>query len=166
MKHCFTLVELLAVIGIVAILVGITVGGLSFATAKADESKTIALMEEFETALEKYKEDYGVYPIQATAGNVDFAETHWHVFTNQSAESPTSKPNKRNKPYMEGIRNLPIDGDGHQYFEDAYGNVFQYEYPNSVASRNTTKYALWSKGKDGSKTTGTTDDDICSWKQK
>ncbi len=155
MKHYFTLVELLAVIGIVAILVGITVGGLSFATTKADEAKTIALMEEFEIALEKYKEDYGIYPIQPTAGNVDFSNGIWDEFKNENGN------NKRGKPYMEGI------GKGNtSTFEDGFGNAFQYQYPNSVSSRNTTKYALWSKGKDGSKTTGTTDDDICSWKQK
>ena len=159
-KRTFTLIELLAVIGIIAILAGLTVGGLSFATSKADEAKTIALMEEFETALEKYKEDYGTYPIQTTAGKVDFNEDQWNFFTNKSADLSPSKPNKRNKPYMEGIGNISI-------FEDGFGNAFQYQYPNSDASRNTTKYALWSKGKDGGKASGgTTDDDICSWKQK
>lgn len=152
MKRHFTLVELLAVIGIVAVLAAITVGGLSFATARADEAKTLALMEEFEIALEKYKEDYGVYPIQETAGDVKFSDSKWDYFTNKSN-------NKRGKPYMEGIGNVTT-------FEDGFGNAFQYEYPNSVASRNTTKYALWSKGKDGSKDSGTSDDDICSWKQK
>ena len=157
MKRYFTLVELLAVIGIIAVLAAITVGGLSFATAKADEAKTIALMEEFEIALEKYKEDYGIYPIQETAVNgkfdVDFSDDKWDNFTNKNNN------NKRGKPYMEGIGNIST-------FEDGFGNAFQYQYPNSVPSRNITKYALWSKGKDGSKTTGTTDDDICSWKQK
>lgn len=149
-KRTFTLIELLAAIGIIAILAGLTIGGLSFATAKADESKTIALMEEFETALEKYKADYGAYPV--FSGDVDFSKDEWKTFTNE-------KPNKQNKAYMEGIKQLSI-------FEDGFGNAFQYEYPNTDSSRNTTKYALWSKGKDGSKTTGTTDDDICSWKQK
>ncbi len=153
MKRHFTLVELLAVIGIIAVLAAITVGGLSFATAKADEAKTIALMEEFEIALEKYKEDYGVYPIQETAGDVKFSDAIWANFTNKNNN------NKRGKPYMEGIGNITT-------FEDGYGNAFQYQYPNTFPSRNTTKYALWSKGKDGSKASATTDDDICSWKQK
>ncbi len=155
MKRHFTLVELLAVIGIIAVLAAITVGGLSFATAKADEAKTIALMEEFEIALEKYKEDYGTYPIQKTAGDVDFSKDQWAFFTNQSEEAPISKPNKIGKPYMEGVRHITT-------FEDGFGNAFQYEYPNSVASRNTTKYALWSQGKKKADSS----DDICSWKQK
>ena len=148
-KHCFTLVELLAVIGIIAILAAITVGGLSFATSKADEAKTIAIMEEFEIALEKYKEDYGVYPIQQSAGNVNFNDNQWDNFVNRNNN------NRLGKPYMEGIGNLTT-------LDDGYGNAFQYQYPNSVASRNTTKYALWSQGKRAS----TNEDDICSWKQK
>ena len=159
-KRTFTLIELLAVIGIIAILAAITVGGLSFATTKADESKTISLMEEFETALEKYKADYGAYPV--FSGDVDFADSKWDYFTNKSAELSPSKPNKLGKPYMEGIRNLPVDDDGCQFFEDAFGNNFQYQYPNTDPSRNTTKYALWSLGK---KKTDSSDD-ICSWKQK
>ena len=158
MKRYFTLVELLAVIGIIAVLAAITVGGLSFATSRADEAKTIALMEEFEIALEKYKEDYGVYPIQKEATGttdlekkykVDFSDSKWANFTNKNGN------NKLGRPYMEGIGNITT-------FEDGFGNAFQYEYPNSDDSRNTTKYALWSLGKKKSDSS----DDICSWKQK
>ena len=155
-KRTFTLVELLAVIGILAILAAITVGGLSFATSKADEAKTIAIMEEFEIALEKYKEDYGVYPIQTSAGDVNFAQDIWDNFKNSNGN------NKIGKPYMEGIR----DANGWIILEDGFGNAFQYEYPNSDPSRNTNKYALWSRGKDGGKSSQTNEDDICSWKQK
>ena len=157
-KRTFTLIELLAAIGIIAILAAITIGGLSFATAKADYSKTQSIIEKFGVALENFKSDYGHYPVQKIAGNLDTSTSDWDKFTNKNND------NKINRPYFDGEAGV---------IEDAYGEPLQYQYPNSVDSRNTTKYALWSKGKDkksGASGTDTADkagekgsDDICSW---
>ena len=54
-QHTFTLVELMAVIAIIAILAGIVLGGLSFASRKSMEAQTIAKMEQFQIALEKFQ---------------------------------------------------------------------------------------------------------------
>ena len=157
-KRTFTLIELLAAIGIVAILAAITIGGLSFATAKADYSKTQSIIEKFGVALENFKSDYGHYPVQKTAGDLDTSTSDWDKFTNKNND------NKINRPYFEGEAGV---------IEDAYGEPLQYQYPNSVDSRHTTKYALWSKGKDKKSGASGTDtsanagekgsDDICSW---
>ena len=141
----------MAAIGIVAILAGIVFAGLRFAQTRAFEAQTIALMEQFEMALEKFHDDYGYYPIMKDAGDVNFDDSAWDLFTNKNDN------NKIKKPYMEGIYN------GYGKFNDGFGEPFQYQYPNGVSSRNTTKYALWSKGADA---TSGNDDDICSWKQK
>ena len=164
MRHRhFTLIELLTVIAIIAILAGLTFGGLNYASSKAARDKTLSIMLEFEDALENYKKDYGVYPICKTAAEVDFthseSNTTWDKFTNYTA-------NKRKRPYMEGA-----DGK----LRDAYGNAFFYQYPNDVDSRNTNKFALWSVGDDeyhGDKKTNSANnvakagegDDICNWK--
>ncbi len=157
-KRAFTLIELLAVIGIVAILAAITIGGLSFATSKADYSKTQSIIEKFGVALENFKSDYGHYPVQKIAGDLDTSTSDWDKFTNKNND------NKIKRPYFDGEPGV---------IEDAYGEPLQYQYPNSAESRNTTKYALWSKGKDkksGASGTDTADkagekgsDDICSW---
>ena len=162
----FTLVELMAVIAIIAILAGIVMGGLSFASRKSMEAQTIAKMEQFQIALENFHKDYGYYPVQETAGNVDFTHSStnrtWDLFTNHTQ-------NKHNKPYMEGIH------DEYGLFLDGNGVPFQYQYPaDSTKFKNTTKYVLWSKGADGKSKYGTDGtnksaddkDDICSWKQK
>ncbi len=163
MKHRnFTLIELLTVITIIAILAAITIGGVRYASGRAAVAKTIAIMEQFEDALEAYKKDYGVYPISQEPIEVDFDHSAsnilWDKFTNHT-------PNKRNRAYMEGA-----DGK----LLDAYGNAFFYQYPNGEPSRNTSKFALWSKGRDeshGSNATNGADkagedgsDDICNWK--
>ena len=168
--HRFTLVELMAVIAIIAILAGIVLGGLSFASRKSMEAQTIARMEQFQLALENFHKDYGYYPVQTTAGDVDFSDEAWDIFVNwnRSQDKDGNPKNKQNKPYMEGIY--------HNYgkYLDGNGEPFQYQYPNNDNTRNTTKYALWSKGIDGKSQYGTNGtnksaddkDDICSWKQK
>jgi type II secretion system protein G len=171
-KHPFTLLELLSVIVIIAVLAGILLGGMNYASRRADEAKTLAIMEEFATALEAFRVDRGYYPVVSSASEVELkkdpdagpakeprANFPWHYFLsgNQS--------NKR--PYMEGI----ADGDE---IKDAYGNAFYYKCPGT---KNPQKYDLWSKGPDGQhgdKKGGDTDvpanagkgDDICNWKKR
>jgi len=162
-RSFFTIIELVVVIAIIIVLAGIVLGGVKFAQSKAQRDKTIAIMMEFQQALEEYNNDYGHYPIVSVAAEVNFSANDWKLFTNTTR-------NKRNKPYMEGAVGK---------LEDAYGEAFFYQYPNSITSRNTTKYALWSKGLDtahGKRESGSDDgnmanageegsDDICSWKR-
>ena len=152
-KNCFTLLEILIAIGIIAILAALTVGGLQFAGGKSDEAKTIAIMKEFEMALEKYKADKGLYPVVTSAAEVDFDSDEWKKF-------------KAGK-YMSGeLSGKLLDG---------YDNAFWYKYPGD---KNKGKYDLWSLGEDGNHgNSGKSDednaskagedgsDDICNWKQ-
>lgn len=181
-RRYFTLVELLAVMVVIIVLAGITVGGIMFATGKADSAKTVSRMTEFEAALEEYKNDYGVYPIYPTdkkasgqrnyAGcKLDLADAAWDKFMNRTK-------NKKDRPY--------INADDAEY-KDGFDNVFFYSFPNNIKERNSSKYVLWSMGNDGyhgnkseiEDVSGTSDDDvleartdagaegsddICSWK--
>jgi general secretion pathway protein G len=163
-RHSFTLLELLVSIGIILVLAAISFGGMTYASKRAQEAKTIATMEEFINALESFKQDYGFYPIidkdAAVAVNFDVtdnANKGWKLFMNEE-----TKPNKKNRAYMEGELGPLVD---------AYGQEFQYRYPGV---KNKAKYDLWSKGPDktngkkgGDTTPGADDsDDICSWKQR
>jgi type II secretory pathway pseudopilin PulG len=150
-KHNFTLVEILIVIGIILLLVGITIGGLNHAAARGDEAKTLALVSQFGSALDAFYADYNYYPVQATAGQVDFTDDCWALFFNKSGHR-----NKRNKPYLEGFSGTETE------ILDAYGNSLYYQYPDNTDA--TTKFRLWSAGKDGANNNGG-DDDIASWKK-
>ena len=160
-RKSFTLLELLVSIGIILVLAAITFGGMNYASKRAQEAKTLATMEEFISALESFKQDYGFYPIidKDKAVKVDFSKDGWKLFMNETK-------NKKNRAYMEGEL-APL--------VDAYGQELWYRYPGK---KNTAKYDLWSKGPDkqhGKKGTDTNTvanagkdecDDICSWKQR
>ena len=161
-KRSFTLLELMASIGLIMVLAAITYGGITYASSRAQEAKTIATMEEFMTALEAFKQDYGFYPIidKSEPKQVDLSQDGWKLFTNETK-------NKKTRAYMEGDLGELLDG---------YGQAFWYKYPGT---KNSAKYDLWSTGKDryhGNKKTNSSNDkdkaganesdDICSWKQR
>lgn len=75
----FTLLELLAVIAIVALLIGIGVKGYSLAQRSAKEALALADLEKLGLALNEHRVEFGRYPEQETAGPVPrldfFSET-------------------------------------------------------------------------------------------
>ncbi len=58
----FTLVELIAVIAIIAILSAAVLGGVVYAGKKASVAATKGLIERLSVAINMYREDYGAYP--------------------------------------------------------------------------------------------------------
>ena len=60
--HSFTLVELLVVIGIIAILASLTLAAANTVWNKAARSRASAEIQAMSTGLENYKTDNGIYP--------------------------------------------------------------------------------------------------------
>jgi len=67
-NRAFTLIELLVVISIVAILVGVSIFGLSGARESARDARRKADLELIKSGLEIYKADCNRYPVTITAG--------------------------------------------------------------------------------------------------
>lgn len=68
----FTLVELLAVVALIAILSAIGFGSYSYAMGKAKESSTQALLKQLEAGLESFRARNGYYP-QSGGAPADFS---------------------------------------------------------------------------------------------
>lgn len=69
-KSGFTLLELLAVITIIAILAGLGAKGYSLARRQAKEGRAKAEIEKLRTALEEFRVEFGHYPEQLSAGEI------------------------------------------------------------------------------------------------
>ena len=65
-KSAFTLIELLAVIGIIVVLVGIVMAGAGYAGRAADRSRARAQIQIIQTALDRYNEAFTRYPSNIT----------------------------------------------------------------------------------------------------
>jgi general secretion pathway protein G len=70
-KRCgFTLLEVLAVLAIVAILIGLGSKGYSIARRHAKESRALADLELLRTALDEYRVEYGRYPLSGSIADI------------------------------------------------------------------------------------------------
>ena len=144
MKHgnSFTLVEILAAVGIIAILAGMALGVTSYVRNKNREVQTTATIKILEMALEQHRSKHGNYP---------------------SFQDPTEK-----RPYFKlpqdhkliallddvqydgsdviGIKGLNIKKDGSDIIVlDGWGSPIIYVYPGVF---NKTKFDLGSAGPD------------------
>ena len=72
----FTLVELLAVVAIIAILAGLVLGGSVYAKRKAMVSTTKAQLVTLENAIEAYKNDFGMYPTSSLSRPSTIGDRH------------------------------------------------------------------------------------------
>ncbi len=147
-RHFFTLVEVLVTIAIIVILAGILIGGIGFATRRADEAKTIAQMETIAAAIEAFRADRGYLP-QTNGADVTVKLTRDgdRLYLDQAKTLPLFN-RKTGTAYLKAT-----SGD----FTDAWGNPLQFRCPGT---HNPAAYDLWSQGPDG---TDGTDDDITNW---
>lgn len=177
----FTLVELLAVVGIIALIAGLIVATAGYANRKSLRSKAEAQLRQIELALELYKNEEGYYPV--TSANVQqvlgISHTN-HVGTSNNVLSlytaitgysitnaPPNKPERTS--YFPEIKPDMIQKVGTtNYLVDPYGNIWGYfSAPKNSAFRtnqyNPRSYDLWSYGITPSEPTNSL---ICNWRQQ
>ncbi len=162
--HSFTLVELLAAIGIIAIVAGIVLGGMNFAVRRADEAKTLAIMAEFELALDAFKHDNGYFPPCAAVTDVRYklngTEVNIVFLNEEDDDDEATKGIKYSFENAQGRAYLEFGQvtAGLQSLKDAWGNPLKYQCPGD---NNPESYDLWSTGPK----TSTDADDIGNWQK-
>lgn len=136
-REGFTLLEVLLVVAILGVIAAIVVPQLLGRQQKAMIDTTRASISGLEQALKMYAIDhYGEYP----QGN----QTGLEVLL-----EPVDQNGQPMTPYLE---KLPTD---------AWGEMLNYEYPNTKATRNL-KPAIWSSGPNKQNENGS-GDDINNW---
>jgi general secretion pathway protein G len=143
-RRGFTLLELLLVIGILALLAAFVVPALSGAglTAKIGIAKSaIGRNGPISGALKRYKWDIGVYP--------ETDEGFKALYERPASVDEESK--KWAGPYLD----TPLDE-----LKDPWGNAYQYRFPGSADEKEFDLWSMGPNGKDGD------DDDITSWTRK
>ncbi len=134
----FTLLEVLLVVGIIALLAAFVVPQFMGTRNKAEIDITTTMVKSggtLATQLELYRQHVGSYPDELTA----------------LVEKPDGleDENKWGGPYITDPKSL----------KDAWGNDLQYKYPGEAHENG---YDLWSMGPDGD---DGTDDDIKNWSE-
>ena len=151
----FTLVEILAVMAIIAILMGIGIGVYGLAMDKAKRAKTESLIKKIEVALEAYKAQHGYY-IQTFGENVFYLDAVDGDIINPPSAPLNGTTNPEYNPKnnfakfidLESTRNSNTikDKDGRYYLVDAWGFPIYYRCPGN---KNTSSFDVVSTGPDG-----------------
>lgn len=161
-KRHFTLIELLAVMAIIAILTAMLIGGINFAAKRADTAKTESVIAQMEMALEAFKADNGYYPVTSDKREIQFKVVGAILTLALVGEtSPDLKfIGSNGRPYLE-LGAVSVTAEPMPL--DAWGNGLIYLSPGT---NNPQKYDLWSKGPDGATDTpAEEEDDITNWKK-
>ncbi len=118
----FTLIELLTVIAILGILAAITIPTITGGRDAALRAKTRAQFNQWATALELYRQEYGRYPVIAVNGKVDgvrlLAELSGRPTNGES--SATELGNRKGIVFYQFSAD-ELDADGRLI--DAFGNT-------------------------------------------
>ena len=149
MRRNFTLVEVLAVIAIITILAGLSVGLYGLVTRRNQVAQTEALITRVGAACEQFRRQYGfypptmdgnvfrldLYPKTATGGEA-FEEEQINFFLNALGEEMRGRSR----------RQMKLGGNTVEILVDAWGNPLYYASPGN---RNQQSFDLASAGPDG-----------------
>lgn len=158
----FTLIELLVVVTVIAVLVGITIGTLGAVQKKAARGRAAVEIAAIETALERYKVDFGDYPEAtsiSTSGDVYAGNPSGYPGSNaafngdgqvtsgtggrrlfaelmgRTAYTGTVDPNRT--PYLELKEGQVGSKDANSYIQDPFGYAYGYFYNPAGLSAST-----------------------------
>lgn len=175
----FTLVELLVVMGIIALLSAMTISAFTYATKKAALNRTEATFAGIKLGLAAYNKEYNGYPEPAngelsdqfggkrytTGGAAMLYQAMSGDGTDQiqigGSESSGSSDGQFDKEESARtmMRDMPVTTwkkVGSVYMMvDGFGKPFQYTYGGDQDAVMTSSYDLWSFGEDEQNTTNT-----------
>jgi len=149
-RNTFTLIELLVTITVIAILSGLTIGGVRFAFRRSEEASIRSRMQAMEMALQEHKDDYGYYPVWP-AQPWTASET---FYENASCDMNFDMVSPAGKNYLENMSTTPFRQTGG-------GPAMRYQYPGA---KNPEKYDLAASGVDES--FADTADNITNWQKR
>ncbi|MGJ8639051.1 MAG: type II secretion system major pseudopilin GspG [Opitutaceae bacterium] len=131
----FSLIEILIVIGLIAILLTLTIGSLGgIFESNSGKVADVFVKQTMKTALLPYRLDVGSYPTSEQG-------------LKALVSAPAGKETRWKGPYVDEIPT------------DPWGNEYQYKYPGSKNVSGAKGYDVWSLGADGVESA----DDIGNW---
>jgi prepilin-type N-terminal cleavage/methylation domain-containing protein len=163
-RKAFTLIEMLVVIGIIALIAGMLLPVLSKVRRYTKRTRAKEMMNQVRTSFKQYLVDYRQFPAMA------ISTTDTNVLNVLAGKTYNSLGHK----YMDVTTNEFVTG-----FTDPWNRQYMLSVDNGMGGDSTSAYdhkvgagpygtieddvVLWSKGEDGSDTGSGQSDDVRSW---
>ncbi len=167
----FTLIELLAVITIIAILAGLVLGGAGAVRQRAARGQAKAEIAAIEAGLARYQMDFGAYPVSS---GITPSETNYPsapsgyttagqaLFTNLWGAA-TYASTAGGKQYL-NVKPSMVNKSGANYFIDPWGYAYGYYWSGTNSLFGGAVPDVWSTGgQDGTGTRTNRAKWITSW---
>ncbi|MDD3119435.1 MAG: type II secretion system protein [Victivallales bacterium] len=190
-KRCFTLIEILMVVAIIAVLMGLLIPGINSVREKAKEAKAKTELTAIKTAIKAYESTYGIFPatrnvngdLKLGGSKVTDADAEYDKLIHWLTQAPTDDNDPNPADMGEGntrkIRFLdPANAAGNATYADPWGNRYviymdtNYDGKVTIATQLNGDVFVYSYGKNAEDNNGLrkgvnsqnkNDDDIGSW---
>lgn len=147
-KGRFTLIEILAVICLISVLAGITIGVIPIVAKRQGDAKTQGILKSIQIGLESYKEKYGYYPVMGSSNPSPFFLDR---VSGGAADNSTENIKNNFCQFIDYDKlkkdavSVTFGGVTAPAVVDGYGTVIIYRYPGYF---NRGGYDLGSCGQD------------------
>jgi len=170
----FTLIELMAVVAVIAILAGLVLGGAGAVRQRAARGQAKAEVAAIEAGLARYQMDFGGYPIAANISTnggfyapsptasayVGSGNAGQTLFTNLWGATNYGATSSGRKQYL-NVKPSMVNTSGVNYFIDPWGYAYGYYWNGSRSLFGGAVPDVWSTG--GGTTAAATNKWITSW---
>lgn len=145
-RHSFTLIEVLAVVGIISLLAVIGFGTYTLASNSAKEKSTTALVKRLDTAFESCRTKLGYYPASATY--LPLGVTYTNGIITQLTVGGTAVQADYLAEFIKIVEPASLQKfiNSSSEIEDSWGTTLYYKFPNG---QNKTRPDIISAGPNG-----------------
>ena len=159
LKHRFSLIELLTVVGIIMILMGIGIGVYSLVSRKTRDSACKAMIAKMAISLENYKAKAGYYLQTASLTNPSVLNAASALYIDPYSNTDYTINREIDIPNTQLGGNTKGFGSNRGSWLDPWGTEFRYQCPGT---HNPMSFDLYSMGSDKIANTA---DDLTNWNQ-